>query len=104
MRHLRRLLPYVRRHRGRMAGGLLCLVLTTAFSVASPWVLRYAIDDLTLGVTREKLWTYSGFIAGIVLIEGVFRYYIRLVLIRIRRDIEYDLRGDRRAHRTPPGP
>jgi len=47
MRHLRRLLPYVRRHRGRMAGGLLCLVLTTAFSVASPWVLRYAIDDLT---------------------------------------------------------
>ena len=100
MRHLRRLLPYVRRHRGRMAGGLLCLVLTTAFSVASPWVLRYAIDDLTLGVTREKLWTYSGFIVGIVLIEGVFRYYMRIVLISISRDIEYELRGDLFAHLT----
>jgi len=83
-----------------MAGGLLCLVLTTAFSVASPWVLRYAIDDLTLGVTREKLWTYSGFIVGIVLIEGVFRYYMRIVLISISRDIEYELRGDLFAHLT----
>ena len=26
MRYLRRLLPYVRRHRARIAGGLLCLV------------------------------------------------------------------------------
>src|SRR3989442_12032242 len=100
MRHLRRLLPYVRRHRARMAWGLLCLVLTTALSVASPWVLRYAIDDLTLTVTRQKLWTYSGFIVGIVLIEGIFRYYMRILLISISRDIEYELRGDLVAHLT----
>ena len=100
MRHLRRLLPYVRRHRARMAWGLLCLVLTTAFSVASPWVLRYAIDDLALKVTREKLWTYSSVIVGIVLIEGIFRYYMRIVLISISRDIEYELRGDLFAHLT----
>ncbi len=100
MRHLRRLLPYVRRHRARMAWGLLCLVLTTALSVASPWVLRYAIDDLTLKVTREKLWIYSGFIVGIVLVEGIFRYYMRIVLISISRDIEYELRGDLFAHLT----
>jgi ATP-binding cassette subfamily B multidrug efflux pump len=100
MRHLRRLLPYLRRHRARMAWGLLCLVLTTAFSVASPWVLRYAIDDLTLTVTRQKLWTYSAFIVGIVLIEGIFRYYMRIVLISISRDIEYELRGDLFAHLT----
>jgi len=100
MRHLRRLLPYLRRHRARMAGGLLCLVLTTALSVASPWVLRYAIDDLTLRVTREKLWLYSGFIVGLVLGEGVFRYYMRMVLIAISREIEYELRGDVFAHLT----
>ncbi len=100
MRHLRRLLPYVRRHRARMAWGLLCLVLTTAFSVASPWVLRYAIDDLAMKVTREKLWTYSSVIVGIVLVEGIFRYYMRIVLISISRDIEYELRGDLFAHLT----
>src|SRR5438093_9346989 len=100
MRHLRRLLPYVRRHRARIAGGLLCLVLTTALSVASPWVLRYAVDDLTLRVTREKLWLYSGLIVGLVLLEGVFRYYMRMVLISVSREIEYELRGDLFAHLT----
>ena len=39
----------------RLAAGLFRLVATTAFSVASPWVLRYAIDDLTLLLTRDKL-------------------------------------------------
>ena len=100
MRHLRRLLPYLRRHRVRLAGGLLCLALTTALSVASPWVLRYAVDDLALKVTREKLWTYSGLIVGIVMLEGLFRYYMRMVLISISREIEYELRGDVFAHLT----
>src|SRR5207249_388587 len=100
MRHLRRLLPYLRRHRARMAWGLFCLVLTTALSVASPWVLRYAVDDLALKVTREKLWLYSGLIVGLVLLEGVFRYYMRMVLISISREVEYELRGDVFAHLT----
>jgi ATP-binding cassette subfamily B protein len=98
MRHLRRLLPYVRRHRTRMAWGLFCLVVTTALSVASPWILRYAVDDLALKVTREKLWLYSGLIVTVVLFEGVFRYYMRMVLIGISREIEYELRGDVFAH------
>jgi ATP-binding cassette subfamily B multidrug efflux pump len=100
MRHLRRLLPYVRRHRARMAWGLLCLVLTTALSVASPWILRYAVDDLTRTVTREKLWLYAGLLVGVVMVEGVFRYYMRMVLIGISREIEYELRGDVFAHLT----
>jgi ATP-binding cassette subfamily B multidrug efflux pump len=100
MRHLRRLLPYVRRHRTRMAWGLLCLVLTTALSVASPWILRYAVDDLMLKVTREKLWLYSGLLVAVVIVEGVFRYYMRMVLIGISREIEYELRGDVFAHLT----
>jgi len=100
MRHLRRLLPYLRRHRTRMAWGLLCLFVTTALSVASPWILRYAIDDLTLKVTREKLWLYSGLLIGVVLFEGLFRYYMRMVLIGISREIEYELRGDVFSHLT----
>ena len=100
MRHLRRLLPYVRRHRTRMAWGLLCLVLTTALSVASPWILRYAVDDLAMKVTREKLWLYSGLLVGVVIVEGVFRYYMRMVLIGISREIEYELRGDVFGHLT----
>jgi ATP-binding cassette subfamily B protein len=77
-----------------MVLGLVCLLVTTALSVASPWVLRYAIDDLVREVTRGKLWVYSGLIVALVCLEGVFRYHMRMILIGISREIEYALRND----------
>jgi ATP-binding cassette subfamily B protein len=100
MKSLRRLLPYVRHHRRALAWGLLSLLATTALSVASPWVLRHAVDDLTRSLTRSKLLLYSGLIVAVVLVEGVFRYFMRLVLISTSRQIEYELRDDLFAHLT----
>jgi ATP-binding cassette subfamily B protein len=99
-RALARLLPYLRDHRGALVWGLVCLLATTAFSVASPWVLRHAIDDLTQQVTREKLRFYAALFVAVALAEGVFRYYMRMVLIAISREIEYRLRNDVFAHFT----
>jgi ATP-binding cassette subfamily B multidrug efflux pump len=70
------------------------LLLTTALSVASPWVLRHAIDDLTAGVTREKLVLWAALVVGLVLVEGVFRYAMRMILVGVSRDVEYELRND----------
>jgi ATP-binding cassette subfamily B protein len=92
--HLRGLFPYLHRHRGRLTWGLLCLLATTALSVASPWVLRYAVDDLAVSLTRGKLYVYAALIVGLVLVEGIFRYHMRMVLISVSREIEYELRGD----------
>jgi len=103
--HLRRLLPELARHRLRLLLGLLCLVATTAFSVANPWVLRHAIDDLTLAVTRGKLWLYAGLIVALISVEGFFRYHMRMILIGISREMEYELRN-RVLHQLtllPPG-
>jgi ATP-binding cassette subfamily B protein len=100
MKSLRRLLPYLRRRRRALAVGLACLLITTALSVASPWVLRYAVDDLTRAVTRGKLLLYAALMVGLVLAEGVFRYFMRRVLIVNSRDIEYELRDDLFAHLT----
>jgi ATP-binding cassette subfamily B multidrug efflux pump len=91
--YLRRLLPELRPHRRRLVLGLVSLAATTAFSVANPWVLRHAIDDLTVAVTREKLWLYAGAILVLVVFEGFFRYQMRMILIGISRDVEYDLRN-----------
>jgi ATP-binding cassette subfamily B protein len=96
--HLRRLLPYVVRQKRRLAFGLACLLFTTALSVASPWVLRHAIDDLHAALTREKLWTYALLLVALVIVEGVFRYLMRMVLIGVSRDIEVELRDDLFAH------
>jgi ATP-binding cassette subfamily B multidrug efflux pump len=100
MKNLRRLLPYLSRYRKGMFWGIVCLLLTTAFSVASPWVLRYGIDDLAQKVTRGKLGVYAGVIVALVIVEGFFRYHMRMILIGISREIEYELRNDIFKHLT----
>ena len=99
-RHLRRLLPYLGRHRKDIGVGIATLLLRTLLSVASPWVLRHAIDDLTAGVTREKLWLYASLVLGIVVLEAVFLYWMRQVLIGTSREIEFELRNDLYRHLT----
>jgi ATP-binding cassette, subfamily B, multidrug efflux pump len=98
--HLRRLLPSLSRHRRALSLGLFALFATTALSVAGPWVLRHAIDDLTAGLTRQKLWLYAGALLGLVGVEGFFRYQMRMVLIGVSREMEYDLRNEVFRHLT----
>ncbi|HSD30244.1 MAG TPA: ABC transporter ATP-binding protein [Vicinamibacteria bacterium] len=100
MPHLRRLLPALYRHRRPVVFGLLALLATTVLSVAGPWVLRHAIDDLTVAVTRARLWLYAGAILALITAEGFFRYQMRMVLIRVSREIEYELRNDVFHHLT----
>jgi len=90
----RRLLAYMARYRGAFLLGFICIVSTTAITLASPWVLKYAIDDLTRGVTAAKLRLYGGAILGLAAVGGVFRFLQRRIMIGASRDIEFDLRND----------
>jgi ATP-binding cassette subfamily B protein len=91
----RRLLAYVGRYRTAFTLGFLCIVATTAISLAGPWVLKYAIDDLTqTGVTAAKLGFYGGAILGLAAFGGIFRFLQRRIVIGASRDIEFDLRND----------
>lgn len=91
---VRRLLPYVTRYRRSFVIGLVCVLCTTAFQLLSPWVLRYAIDDLTRGITRQKLLFYASLLLGIALVRGVFLFLMRRIIIAVSRHIEYDIRND----------
>ena len=71
---------------------------TTAIQLVSPWVLQHAIDDLTAGVTEQKLLLYAALVLGIGLAGGVFRFLMRRIIVGISRHIEYDLRNDFFAH------
>ena len=100
----RRLLGYLLRYRRDFLIGLGCVVVTTGVALTTPMVLRYAIDDLTRGVTRAKLVEYGGLLLIIGVVGGAFRFLMRRVLIGTSRHIEYDLRNDFFAHleRLPP--
>ena len=90
----RRLLPYVLRYRRQFITGLLCVLATTAIQLLPPWVLKFAVDDLTAGVTRDKLVRYAALIMVIALAGALFRFLMRRILIGASREIEYDIRND----------
>jgi ATP-binding cassette, subfamily B, multidrug efflux pump len=100
-----RLWPYVRRHRIPLSLGLACALASTAVSLAGPWVLKHAVDDLTVGVTMAKLGLYAALTLGIAVVGGVLRFLTRRILIGLSRHIEYDLRNDffRHLERLPLG-
>ena len=88
------LLPYLFRYRRQFSLGLTCVVVTTSVQLLSPWVLKHAIDDLTAGVTRQKLALYAALLLGIACVGGLFRFLMRRILIGASRDMEYDIRND----------
>jgi ATP-binding cassette subfamily B multidrug efflux pump len=92
------LVAYVNRYRRRIILGFLCVVATNAVAMAFPWVLGAAIDDLTRMLTHEKLIRYSLILIGISLVQAIFRFAMRWVLIGVSRDIEYDMRNDLFSH------
>jgi ATP-binding cassette subfamily B protein len=98
MSPFRRLLTYALRYRADFGVGLACVVATTAISLASPMVLRYAIDDLARSVSRAKLAEYGALLLAIGVAGGFFRFLMRRQLVGASRHIEYDLRNDFFAH------
>lgn len=95
---IRRLVPYVSRYRRPIAAGLGCAIASNLFTLLTPTVLQYAVDDLTASVTRGTLGFYAGALLAIAAIGGVFRYAMRFLIIGASRSIEYDLRNDFFAH------
>ena len=94
----RRLLGYVLRYRRDFSLGFLCVIATAAVTLTGPWVLKYAVDDLALGVDAGKLWFYGLALLALAAIGGVFRFVMRRIIIGASRGVEYDLRNEFFAH------
>src|SRR5271166_2582958 len=95
---LRPLVPYLKRYRSGLFWGGLCVLFNNGIWILFPQILRRAINDLNIGVTRHKLLTYALLIVALALAKGIFQFLTRWVVIGISRDIEFDLRNDLFAH------
>ncbi|HXE75179.1 MAG TPA: ABC transporter ATP-binding protein [Candidatus Xenobia bacterium] len=95
---LRPLFPYLRRYRGRIVLGLVCLLANNGIWMTFPVLLGQAIDALTAGATLRTLMLYGAALLGIAAGRGFFLYAMRLILINVSRDIEYDQRNDLFLH------
>src|SRR3954467_12383457 len=67
-------------------------------AVALPLIIKYGVDSLTRGFQMRVLLNFAGLLVLASLIKGVFQYWMRVIIIGISRDIEYDLRNDLFAH------
>lgn len=93
-------LATVRHHIWRYRKGLLfggvCLVLKDLAQATQPLMIRGAID--ALGAHSAMFVRFALYLIGLALLKGLFQYGMRVIIIGISRDIEYDLRNDLFRH------
>jgi len=98
MSPFRKLLSYFTPYKRILIIGSACVLLTNVVKVAAPLVLRHAVDDLATEVVESELLLYAGLLISIALVQGVFLFTQRRLLINMSRNIEYDLRNDFYEH------
>jgi ATP-binding cassette subfamily B multidrug efflux pump len=98
LKSLSTLWPYLRRYRRGLALGLASLLTKDALAAALPIVIKYGVDSLTRGFQLRVVMEFAGLLIGLSLVKGLFQYWMRVIIIGISRDIEYDLRNDLFGH------
>ncbi|HEX5717758.1 MAG TPA: ABC transporter ATP-binding protein [Thermoanaerobaculia bacterium] len=97
--------PYLRRHKRKLVLGLLSILVSVAVGMATPLLVGRVIDSLRAAVTWRTLLSYGGLILAVALVQGLFNYLQRMILVGMSRDIEFEIRNEYFAHleRQPPG-
>ncbi len=94
MDRLRDFARYFRPYRFNIAAGIVCILFSMSFSLAVPYLVGRAVDDLAAGITYEKFIYYPLIILGANLAGGIFLFLQRRLLINASRYIEFDMREE----------
>ncbi len=95
---VRTVFRYLARYRRQLVLGGVSLVLTDILALANPWILKTAIDALSRGITKHELGFYALLMVGITVFAGLFRFFMRRIMIGVSRRIEVDMRADFFSH------
>ena len=93
MKRLAYLWIYLRPHRRKLFLGLSTVVVSVLVGLINPLLIGDAVDALRRNISQEALLVYAGLVVGLTLVQGVFSYLQRMILVSMSRDIEYDLRN-----------
>ena len=88
---------YLWRYRAGMALGFFCLILKDVAQALQPLMIKGAVD--AFGIRGAGLFLkFAGYLVGLAVLKGIFQFWMRVILIGVSRDIEYDLRNDLFKH------
>lgn len=90
--------PYLWRYRRRIGLGMAALVLKDVMQAVQPLVIGRGVDSLAQGFDLSRVVWFAAIMVAISAVKGVFQYWMRVILIGMSRDIEYDLRNDLYRH------
>ena len=65
--------------------GFLCVVFSNLAAIASPWLLKSAIDSLGQSISPQKLLGYGALIVFFAVLSAVFLFLIITIIIIIVR-------------------
>ena len=94
LKSLATLWPYMRRYRTGLSLGIGSLLVKDILAASLPVVLKFGIDSLTRGFQIGVVVKLAALLVGLSLVKGLFQYWMRVIIIGISRDIEFDLRND----------
>jgi ATP-binding cassette, subfamily B, multidrug efflux pump len=90
--------PYLWKYRRNMALGMGSLLLTDITKAALPLAIRSGVDSLMKGFRLSLVFEFAALVVLLSAVKGLFQYWMRVILIGLSRDIEYDLRNDLFSH------
>lgn len=71
---------------------------TASLAMAVPYLLKQAIDAISLPGGLARVGYFACVIIGVALVQGIVRTWSRTLIFNVGRDIEFDLRNDLFAH------
>ncbi len=90
--------PYLWKYRRGMALGTGALLVNDLMKAALPLAIRGGVDSLLKGFRLSLVFEFAALVVLLSVVKGVFQYWMRVILIGLSRDIEFDLRNDLFSH------
>ena len=90
----KRLRGYLMRYRRDLGFGAACVIGAAVFSLSKPLIVGTAVDVLRNDLSHESIVRFSLLYVGAAMIQGIFLYLHRWIVIGASRKIEYDMRGE----------
>ncbi len=97
-RTFQKLWPYLWKYRSGLYLGMGALVVKDIAASVQPLILGGGVDSLTRGFALSKVLWLAALLVGLSAFKGIFQYWMRVILIGMSRDIEYDLRNELFEH------
>ena len=98
MEDLRKFALYFRKYKLQLTIGIVCIFGSQAASLFLPYIVGQAVDENWTQVNWSKLSLSAGKVVAASLINGIFLFLQRRILIGMSRNVEYDIRKDLYRH------